>query len=318
MNGHVLVSTFESVALLLGIGILGLWIMSRRILPREALGVLSVLALDIALPSLVFVNILQNFKPSEFPGWWLLPLWWAGFTVLLAGLTAGCSVLSRRETRREFAVSLFFQNGLFFPLAILTGMFGSNSPYIVDLFFFMLFFPSLLFSTAHLFFQKPSEGLNWSKVVNRVLLATAAATVLRLAGGAILIPGFVVSALRMVGDMALPLLMLILGGNMYVDFREKGKLYPMEVIKFVLVKNVLFPLAVLGVLMAVRPPYPVALLMILQAAVPPVTAVPILTARAGGDRPLVNQFMFTSFAVSLVSIPLVMGLFGMAFQSPSP
>jgi len=77
MSGDVLVSTFESVALLLGIGALGLWVIGRRILPKEALGVLSIFALDIALPSLVFVNILQNFKPSESQDWWLLPLWWS-------------------------------------------------------------------------------------------------------------------------------------------------------------------------------------------------------------------------------------------------
>ena len=64
MNIHVLIATFESVALLLSIGILGLWIIGKRILPKDALQVLSTLALDIALPSLVFINILQNFKPS--------------------------------------------------------------------------------------------------------------------------------------------------------------------------------------------------------------------------------------------------------------
>ncbi len=318
MSAHVLVSTFESVALLLGIGMLGLWVIGRRILPGEALGVLSILALEISLPSLIFVNILQNFKPSEFPDWWLLPLWWAGFTIFLAGLTALFSLLSRRETRREFAVSLFFQNGLFFPLAILAGMYGGDSPYIVELFFFMLFFPSLLFSTAHLFFGKTTRALDWGKIINRVLLATAAATGLRLLGAEGLIPEFALSALRMVGDTALPLLMLILGGNMYVDFKEKGRLYPLEVGKFVLVKNFLFPLAALGVLVVVRPPQHVALLMILQAAVPPVTAVPILTERAGGKRQIVNQFMFSSFAVSLVSIPLMMGLFGMCCGGEGP
>ncbi len=318
MRVQVLVSTFESVALLLAVGVLGLWIVSRRILPKEALGVLSILALDIALPSLVFVNILENFKPSEFEDWWLLPLWWVGLTVVLGGLTALFSFLSRRGTRREFAASLFYQNALFFPLAILTGMFGSDSPYIVDLFFFILLFPSLLFSTAHLFFGKRSDKLDWGKIINRILLATVAATLFRLTGAEGVIPDFVVSALRMVGSMALPLLMIILGGNMYVDFREKGKLYPLEIGKFVLVKNVLFPLAILLLLYLARPPYHVALLMVLQAAVPPVTAVPILTERAGGKRHLVNQFMFTSFAVSLVSIPLMMGLFGLYYQPPSP
>jgi len=317
MSGDILVSTFESVALLLGIGALGLWIMGRRILPKEALGVLSILALDIALPSLVFVNILQNFKPSEFQGWWLLPLWWAGLTVFLGALTALFSLISKGETRREFAVTLFFQNGLFFPLAILTGMFGGGSPYIVDLFFFMLFFPSLLFSTVHLFYGKSTKGLDWGKIVNRVLLATVAATVLRLAGGEVLVPKFVVSALKMVGDTALPLLLVILGGNMYVDFMDKGTFHPLEVGKFVIVKNFLFPLVTLAGLAVFRPPYHVALLMILEAAVPPVTAVPILTERAGGNRHIVNQFMFVSFALSLLSIPLMMGLFGMFFQ-PTP
>jgi len=92
----------------------------------------------------------------------------------------------------------------------------------------------------------------------------------------------------------------------------------MEVGKFVLAKNVLFPLATLGALVVFQPPYHVALLMIMEAAVPPVTAVvtavPILTERAGGNRHLVNQFMLVSFALSLLSIPLVMGLFGMFFR----
>ena len=103
MNTHVLISTFESIALLLSMGVLGLWITGKRILPKEALGVLSTLALDIALPSLVFVNILQNFKPSEFHDWWLLPLWWAGLTVLLGLLTALFSLVSGRAFRRELA-----------------------------------------------------------------------------------------------------------------------------------------------------------------------------------------------------------------------
>ncbi|MFW5989597.1 MAG: AEC family transporter, partial [Desulfosudaceae bacterium] len=81
------ISTFESVAALLGIGFLGFFVISRKILPDKALGFLSPLALDIALPSLVFVNILVHFQPAESTGWWTLPLWWLGFTLFLAVLT---------------------------------------------------------------------------------------------------------------------------------------------------------------------------------------------------------------------------------------
>ena len=103
-----------------------------------------------------------------------------------------------------------------------------------------------------------------------------------------------------------------------IDFKEKGTLYLFESIKFVCIKNFLFPLASFAVLLIIRPDYGIALLIIMQAAVPPVTAVPILTERAGGNRQIVNQFMFISFIISLVSIPVIMGLFGMFFQPPGP
>lgn len=70
------ITTFESVAVLLGIGIIGFWIIRKKILPGNILGLLSPLALEIALPSLIFVNIISNFEPAEFPDWWQLPLWW--------------------------------------------------------------------------------------------------------------------------------------------------------------------------------------------------------------------------------------------------
>ena len=317
MNIQVLISTFESVALLLGIGAMGIWMSGRRILPQDALGVLSTLALDIALPSLIFVNILQNFKPAEFQGWWMLPVWWLGFTFFQACLTAFFSLFSKGENRREFAVSLFFQNALFFPLAIMTGLFGQDSSYIVDLFFFTMFFPSLLFGSAHIFFGK-SGALDWRRIINKVFLATIAATSIRLVGAEGFIPEFIVSGLSMVGSMALPLLLLILGGNLLIDFKEKGTLYILESTKFVVIKNFLFPLASFAVLLIIRPDYNIALLIIMQSAVPPVTAVPILTERAGGNRQIVNQFMFISFIVSLISIPVIMGIFGVFFQPPEP
>lgn len=317
MNIQVLISTFESVALLLVIGAMGLWIIGRRILPKDALGVLSILALDIALPSLIFVNILQNFRPSEFQDWWLLPVWWLGFTIFQACLTAFFSYFSKQESRREFATSLFFQNALFFPLAIMSGLFGPESSYIVDLFFFTMFFPSLLFGTAHIFFGEAAV-LDWRKLINKPLLATILAASIRLLDAEVLIPDFLISGLSMVGNMALPLLLLLLGGNLYIDFKEKGTLYPLECMKFVLVKNFLFPLVALAALLAIRPDYNIALLIIIQSAVPPVTAVPILTERSGGNRQIVNQFMFTSFLISLVSIPIIMGLWGLFFQPLGP
>jgi predicted permease len=311
------ITTFESVAVLLGIGILGFWIIRTRIVPGDILSLLSPLALDIALPSLIFVNILLNFSPRECPGWWQLPLWWFFFTAVAAGLTFAGMSLSEKKTRREFGLSLFYQNGIFFPLAIISETYGNESPFLAFLFLFTIFYPAFFFSTYHLFFQKKERAqLDWRKIIHPVLIVTVIAVIIRLTESHDKVPSFIISILTLLGGMTLPLLMIILGGNIYMDFQKKGQLQLREITKFVIIKNCLFPLVFLGIVIFLRPAYHIALIILLQAAVPTVTAVPIVTERSGGNRAVTNQFLVASFIFSLISIPVMVSLFSMFFTPP--
>jgi predicted permease len=305
--------TFQSVIVLLGIGVFGFLIVQRKVVPENALGALSNLALDLALPCLVFVNIVSNFSPQEIPDWWVLPLWWAVFTGLAALLTGVFMFASKKTTRREFAMSLFLHNGLFFPLAILTGMFGASSPYLVALFLFMIFYPAFLFNIYPYFFGKNEKKINWRRIFNIVFISTILALVIRFADIQSYVPSIVLTILTMLGAMTVPLLMLVIGGSLSLDFQRKGTIYSTEIAKFVLIKNLLFPLIVLGALLIIRPSYQIGLLLMLQSAVPPVTALPIFTKRVGGNESIVNQFLVASFIGSLVSIPLVISLFTFFF-----
>jgi malate permease and related proteins len=292
-------------------------------MPATALSLLTSIAIDITLPCLALGNMLTKFSPREFPGWWHLPLWWAGFTLVAMALSLGCSLLAKKEFRGEFAMSLFFQNGIFFPLIIISGLFpGQVAQYVVQLFLFIFLQVSLIFSTYALFFRSKSRtpGLNWRRIINPVAVFTVIGIVIGLAGVNNAIPGFLVLDLNLIGAMAIPLFMLILGGNIYNDFtgtREK-KIYTGEVIKFALIKNILFPLVFLGLLIWVRPDFPVALIIILQAAIPPITAIPIFTEREGGNRALTSQFIVATFVLSAVSIPVVLHVFGLFFPFPQP
>ncbi|HQI80153.1 MAG TPA: AEC family transporter [Deltaproteobacteria bacterium] len=309
----VFLTTFTAVAMLLTIGIMGYWMLSRRVIAGSVLGPLSVLAIDIALPCLTFTGILSNFHPEENTSWWTLPLWWLGSTVLFLFLSSVFSLVAKPEYRREFRVSLLFQNGIFFPLAIIAGMYGTNSTLLVELFLFTLFYPAFFFNAAPLFFSKGIK-MDPAKVFNPVLVATVLAVVLRLAGLETLVPRFLSDGLKVVGAMAVPLLMLVLGGNIYIDMRESGRPAYLENLKFILLKNLVFPLATLGVLLLVRPPYPVAFIIMMHAAVPPVTAIPIIVEREGGNRGIVNQFMVASFLFSLASLPAMLMVFSWFFS----
>jgi malate permease and related proteins len=320
---NIFLATFQAVAALLGIGIIGFWIIGRRHFPENALGLLTSIAIDIALPSLILANILLEFTPQKFPTWWNLPLWWVLFTLVAWGLSLGSAFLVRKDVRGEFAMSLLFQNGAFFPLIIIAGLFGSNSILIIYLFLFLFLQPSLIFGTYALFFRnKPQKvPFSWKRVINPMLVVTIAGIIIGLAGVNTYIPNFIMLIVTLIGAMAIPLFMLILGGNVYNDFRggiaESRMFYVKEVVTFIVVKNLLFPLIFLGLLILIHPEYPVAFTIILQAAVPPITAIPIFTQRSGGNRAITSQFIVASFILAIISIPTVLFLFNHFFPAPS-
>lgn len=317
---HLFSITFQSIAALLAIGVLGFWIIKRHIIPDDILRFLAILAVDIALPSVVFSNIITRFSPAAAADWWHYPLWWLLFAAITLALSLGAMAVSGKATRREFALSLFFQNGIFFPLIVLGGIFGPSTLYIPILFIFIAFHPSLFFSTNHLFFRQkespPQSRMKLGKIVNPVLLATVIAVAIKLTGSETHLPTFLLNVFQILGGMALPLLMLILGGSLYVDFQNKGPVHVKEMIKFVVIKNFLFPLVFLALLVMIRPAFSIALMMFLQSAVPPITGIPIQTARQGGNASITNQFILASFVCSTLSIPLMFSLFTRYFPIP--
>jgi predicted permease len=60
---HIFNITFQSVAALLAIGLIGFWIIKRHLIPENILQFLAVLAIEIALPCVVFANIITHFSP---------------------------------------------------------------------------------------------------------------------------------------------------------------------------------------------------------------------------------------------------------------
>jgi hypothetical protein len=156
--------------------------------------------------------------------------------------------------------------------------------------------------------------------MNPVLVATLVGLVIGLVSANDYIPEFLIIIASMVGAIATPLFMLILGGNIYGDLMYKADnrrtWYIREVVSFVVIKNVVFPLIFLGLLLWLRPDSSIALIVVLQAAAPPITAIPILVERCKGNRQIASQFTVASFIFSILSIPAVIYLFNRFFPIP--
>jgi predicted permease len=319
---NILLVTFQAVAALLGIGVLGYWIIGNKRVSADTLGFLSALSIDIAAPCLTLASLIIDFSPESTPGWWHMPLWWVGFAAVALVLSLATSFLVKKEFRGEFGTAAFYQNGLFFPIIILVGIFGAQNPYLPLLFLFVFIHPTVMFSSYSFFYRNKtiSQPFNLRRLVNPVLVTTIVGLGVALIGLKTYVPDFVKTIVVTVGAMASPLFMLILGGTLYHDIRGQSsgprRIYWSEIIKFVAVKNLLFPLAFLGLLIWIKPDYSVSLIVILEAAVPPVTAIPIFAERSGGNRTIASQFVVASFLASVLSIPAVILLFSQFFPFP--
>jgi malate permease and related proteins len=307
---EIFYATLKSVAILMGIGLIGFWILARRIVPLDIMKVLMPLVLEVALPCMIFYNIINKFNPAEMPGWWTLPLWWIVMTSLFLVLSLLGMLYIDRKNRGVVGLSLFYPNATFFPLGIIPFIYGPDTNMLIELFLFTLFFPLAVFNGYIFFFRSKKTthkfNIKDSKIFNRVLLATLLSVGLKLTHTDVYVPSFVVEITGILGAIALPLLMLTIGGNVFIDFSRRGKINYFSSFKFVITKNLLFPAFTLLFLMLLRPPQSVANLIIIQSVMPPLSAVPIFTARAKGNVSLANQFLVSSFICSIVTIPLCM------------
>lgn len=315
---QAIVASAWAVFILLGIGAIGFFVVAKKIVPGEVLRHISKLAIEVALPLFIFTNLVEKFDPVASPDWWGLPLWWIGFAAVTLAMSLVFGLLFKKDTRREAVASLYLYNPTFFPLAIIIGIFGSDSPYIADLFLFTMLATMYYFSIYKFFFRDKREiakpfklTLDIRKIFNPLVIVTVLALAIVLAGVDKFIPAAVLSITSHIGGMAFPLIMVLLGGYVYLDLKRSGRFYFGQVIKFVAIKNLVFPLIMIGIVYLIRPDYSAALILVLSAAAPPLSSVPILVERENGNTEITNQFLVASFLFSIVSVPATVMLLDM-------
>lgn len=315
----IFLSTFEAVFLLLGFGIVGFWIIAKKIVPSVILGVLSPLIIDIALPCLVFTNIIQNFNPSEMPDWWTLPLWWGWFFAIVVALSFGFTKFAKNPFKSEYGMSLTYPNAIFFPLAIIPSIFGTSSPLLIQLFIFTLLYPAILFNSYVIFYrnaEKKKTGFELEKLFNPLLLTTVIALIIKLTGFDVYIPAVVIKITDKISGISLPLIMMMIGGNIYIDYKNKGKIHFREIAKFIFIKHIVYPTIIFILLLLIHPPVSVSFLIFLQVILPPVTAITLLVDKAKGNVPVTNQFLVASFILSIIFVPIWVLIYSHFFEMP--
>lgn len=308
---NIFLITFQAIAILLIIGFIGFWSISKKIVPLKALDVLSPLIIEISIPALIFVNILTKFDANKLSNWYFLPLWWVIYTLFILILTL---VIGKFIKIPEFKLGLIYPNSVFIPIALIPSLFVGNSLMMVELFIFTILSPVFVFN-SYFYFYKIEGKFNFKKLFNPILIATILSMILVLTGVGDYVPNIIIKVGKMLGGLALPLVMILIGGNIYVDFRKRGKLNFKLILTFVLFRNIILPIVILCLLFWIKPNPEIAFLIFLMTIVPPLTAIPILVERAKGHIALANQFIVFSLLFSSITIPLWLMIFNKYYIS---
>lgn len=134
-------------------------------------------------------------------------------------------------------------------------------------------------------------------------MATILALILRLAMMDRYIPQVVLDISSKIGNLTLPLIMMMIGGNIYIDYKKSVSFKISRNLFFVFFKNIIWPLLGLAFILFVKPPADIGFLLFLYSAVPTITVVPVLGEQAGLDKSVLNQFLVSGFLFSIISIP---------------
>jgi predicted permease len=322
---------FESQVVLLKIGAMfvvmlaGWWASRRGYLDLAISRALSVLVVQIAFPALVFTQMLSTVSaPALRAGWWIPLL--AIVSIALAGqvgrlLARGLGIDPAR--RRTFVFVVAVPNWVFLPLPIAEALYGADGVRFVLLFNFgaqvILWTEGIRTLVGGGFGRDAVRGL----LANPGIVATLAGAAIALAwpgagslgqrhdgGSLLLVADGVVGALRMLGDLTIPLSLLVTGaqlGNLAKtgapDVKALagavvGRLVIAPAVTVLLLRGVT---GALGVHMLPADFVTTAIIVSMPVAI----SCSMFVEQYGGDRGISAASIFYTTLLSLVTVPLV-------------
>jgi predicted permease len=283
----------------------------KKLLKAEHVRGLSIVTINILLPSLIYSKITENLYPDEFPIWWMVPL----IAVATAGIGIGLAWLVWRrslEEKRNLLPLSGIMNAAYFILpvgqVIYPDQFDQFALYVA---LYVLGISPLVWSFGKLFVTEHKKGESiWKGMLTPPLLANFIGLGVVLSGIRPFVPEFISDGVSMLGQATVPVATLILGATIgALPWRFRSMIRDLSV--SVTIKMVLVPSIVIFLLYISPLPgrYPLlANLFVLEAAAPAATAMIIQIRRYGGDEKKAGSILLVSYLACLVSIPFWLAL----------
>jgi len=302
---HIL-SKVGALFLILAVGAL---VRYKKVITADALGVLSNIVLYVTLPFLFIYVLSSRCIGSTLLSLWPAPVMSAAiiFTGWVMALAAAALLRLSPERRGTFLFLVSFQNSGFLAIPLAFALFGEDG--VLNVIIFNVGFNALFF-TFGAWLLSHSKGSIKKDLLKNLMNTTMAALLVGVLLGAFCIelPKFLLDAAKMLGDVTIPLAMLV-AGAMLAGNGFKKAMYTKEMVSLVFLKLVLMPLVfLLAVRYVGQAGTLLGAIVVLQASMPSASLTPLMAKRFGGDYDLAASGVFVTTLVSIITIPFFMSL----------
>lgn len=276
---------------------------------------LSAATVIVFLPCLTFANITENFRPSEFPMWWTLPL--AAVVMIGVGLLLGAAAFCRELPEKKSMLSLAsLQNAGYLVLPVGQALFPTefDSRFSVYCFLYILGINPILWSVGKwLTTSGKTERLQWRSFVTPPFVAVVVSLVVVLTGlrdlvpnvGSVYFTGPAGRAVHLLGLAAVPVATFVLGASLGSIKLDPGSHW-LDGARALGIKLLILPALMILVLKMTGWCSGNALLgafFVIQAASAPATATILQIRTYGGDEQKIGSLLFAGYLLCAVTLP---------------
>jgi predicted permease len=319
-----------ATAKVFAVGLAGFALIRLRIIGPRGLRALGQLVALLTMPCLVIYRFATSFDPSAIPGWWVFAL--IGFAITLFGMALG-KIVAWRYDNEEATMLIGIQNAVNLVLTMLAALLPNQEYVKASLLLFVLVIPfnsTLWFMGSVLLLRKP--GWNPATILTPPFVATVFSLIVYGLGhqwvhqfdnsfivqtlfgsrAAAIGSAASVGAMQQIGDLTIPLAMLVLGGSIAANVHGKIE-FKRAVAATTIMKLVIMPLfGYVFLRFAMGRPTTentaIYVLLMLQFCAPPGTNLTIFSQQYGYKMRLIPAVCLASYILCLLTVPFFVAL----------
>lgn len=298
------------------LGAIGYFLMKKNILGEGGLDALSRLVVEVTLPLLIFCKLIKDFRFDLYVNWWFFPF--LSLIITLLGFALGCLFLGfikGSEQKRQFLSLITFQNSGYLPLVLIAALLPKEKADVmfIYLFLFLLGFNLIIWSFGvYLLRVQKNKKFELASLFSPPVIAIMLGLAVIFFGLNKFIPDVILKPLHMIGECTLPLALFVVGASLaLIRLKQIDK---KAVFLAVFLKLIILP--ALGFLLLIKCKFSglLGLLIIMELAVPAATSLSVISRHYRKESLLINQGIFFGHILSLITLPLFLGLYFMLFM----